>query len=84
MLVFIDYEHADRFEREHGQKMLASRTRIRYRLEDLASALSSCPLRPHRPGLLDKIRATAIFISGNSFAPAHYSPHVPEPSHATI
>ena len=84
MLVFIEYEHADRFEREHGQKMLASRTRIRYRLEDLASALSSCPLRPHRPGLLDKIRATAIFISGNSFAPAHYSPHVPEPSHATI
>ena len=34
--------------------------------------------------LLDKIGATAIFISGNSFAPADYSPQALEPIHAII
>jgi hypothetical protein len=75
MLVFIDDEHADSFEREHGKKMLVNRTSIKYQLADLSS--THCHLvRYDRidQALLDKIGATAIFISGNSFAPADYTP----------
>ena len=85
MLVFVDYEHADGFEREHGPKVLAGRTSITYRLEDLAG--THCHLvRYDRvdQALLDKIGATAIFISGNSFAPDDYDPHALEPIHAII
>lgn len=85
MLVFVDYEHADGFERNHGEKMLAGRTRINYRLEDLAG--THCHLvRYDRidQELLDTIGATALFISGNSFAPDDYDPQALAPIHAII
>lgn len=85
MLVFVDYERADGFEQQHGERMLAGRTRITYRLEDLAG--THCHLvRYDRidQALLDTIGATAIFISGNSFAPDDYPPDSVEPIHTII
>jgi GMP synthase-like glutamine amidotransferase len=85
MIVFIDYERADGYEREYGRTMLAGRTRITYRLEDLAG--THCHLvRYDRvdQALLDKIGATAIFISGNSFAPDDYDPQALEPIHTIL
>ena len=74
MLVFVDYEHAGQYERSHGQKVLAARTTITYRLEDLAGV--PCHLvrydRVDRT-LLDALGASAIFISGNSTTPERYA-----------
>jgi GMP synthase-like glutamine amidotransferase len=75
MIVFVDYEHIDGHDRSYGQKMLAARTWITYRLEDLAG--THCHLvRYDRidQAFLDAIGATAIFISGNSVAPDDYTP----------
>ena len=85
MLVFVDYEHADGYALDQGQKMLAGRTRITYRLEDLAG--TRCHLvRYDRidQELLDAIGATALFISGNSFTPDDYDPEALAPIHAII
>jgi GMP synthase (glutamine-hydrolysing) len=81
MLVFVDYEHAD----GHGERMLAARTRITYRLEDLAGC--HCHLvRYDRidQGLLDTLGATAIFISGNSRDPDAYGPEQVAPVLALV
>lgn len=75
MLIFVDYEHAIGYERDHGPAMLAARTRITYRLEDLAG--QHCHLvRYDRidQALLDAVGATALFISGNSVGPDDYNP----------
>ena len=80
MLVFVDYEHSDGHLGEHGERMLAARTRITYQLEDLAGR--HCHLvRYDRvdQSLLDTLQATAIFISGNSRAPDDYDPGLLEP-----
>lgn len=65
--------------------MMAGRTSIAYQLEDLAGM--HCHLvRYDRvdQALLDKIGATAIFSSGNSFAPDDYDPHALESIRALI
>lgn len=85
MIVFVDYEHADGYERAYGQKMLAARTWITYRLEDVANA--HCHLvRYDRVDqtLLDTIGATAIFVSGNSVAPDDYDLNALEPIHTIL
>lgn len=85
MIVFVDYEHADGHSQAYGQKMLAARTWITYRLEDVADA--HCHLvRYDRidQALLDTIGATAIFISGNSVAPGDYDPDALGPIHAIL
>lgn len=85
MLVFVDYEHADAHGEEFGERMLAARTRITYRLEDLAG--SPCHLvRYDRidAALLDRLGATAIFISGNSRDPDSYEPELLEPIHTIV
>ena len=73
MLVFVDFEHAEGHGRKHGQRMLAARTTLTYRLEDLAGM--HCHLVRYNKvdrQLLDDIGATAIFISGNSTEPELY------------
>ena len=85
MLVFVDYEHADGHGSELGERLLAARTRITYRLEDLAGM--HCHLVRYDRidhGLLDHLGARAIFVSGNSKSPEDYAPADLESIHATI
>ncbi len=75
MIVFIDYEHADGHKAEYGERVLAARTWITYRLEDLAG-MHCMLVRYHSLtwDLLKRLDAKAIFISGNSIDPEHYDP----------
>ncbi len=75
MLVFVDLEHADNYTATTGEWMMAARTRITYRLEDLSS--QHCMLVRHNrltATLLADIDARAIFISGNSGDFSQYAP----------
>lgn len=80
MIVYVDYEHADFYSSERGERIQAARTRITYRLEDLSGR--HCMLvrydRMH-PELLERIGAEAIFISGNATDPRSYDPAAIEP-----
>lgn len=73
MIVFVDYEHAESESSPWREKLLAARTWITYRLEDL-SGMHCMLVRYDRmtPELLDTIGAKAIFISGNGTDPARY------------
>ena len=73
MLVFVDFEHASAHEREHGERILAARTRLTYRLEDL-SGMHCHLVRYDRidQQLLDTLGAAAVFVSGNSVSPHDY------------
>ena len=73
MLVFVDYEHEERYAHRSGQKIQAARTWITYRLEDL-SGLPCMLVRYNRitPQLLERLDAAAIFISGNGTDPDRY------------
>lgn len=75
MIVFVDYEHADRYEAGDNLELQAARTWLTYRLEDLAG-MPCMLLRWNRisDSLLDRLDARAIFISGNSAAPEAYDP----------
>lgn len=75
MIVFVDYEHNKAHSKPWGEKMLAARTWITYRLEDLSG--QHCMLvRYDRISveLLEQLGATAICISGNSADPRDYDP----------
>ena len=85
MLVFVDFEHADGHAGKFGPQLLAARTSITYRLEDLARR--HCHLvRYNRidQALLDTVEAEAIFISGNSIAPDQYAPEELESIHTIL
>lgn len=85
MIVFVDYEHQEGRDQPWGEKLLAARTWISYRLEDLAGM--HCHLvRFDRitPELLERLDARALFISGNSTDPARYEPATLEPLHDII
>ena len=74
MLVFIDNEHASGYDKPWGEKIMAARTRIKYRLGDLSS--QPCLIVRYdrvTPALLQKVSAKALFISGNSANPDDYS-----------
>jgi len=75
MIVFVDYEHANRYKDGGGSNIQAARTWISYRLEDLAD-MPCLLVRWDRitAELLDKVEAKAIFISGNGSDPALYDP----------
>lgn len=73
MIVFVDYEHADGRTTAWGEKVLAARTWITYRLEDISGR--PCHLvRYDRvdADLLDRLGAEAMFISGNGTDPSRY------------
>jgi len=73
MLVFVDLEHEGSRGEAHAQQLLAARTTLTYRLEDL-SGLHCHLVRYNKldQALLDAIGARAIFISGNSSPPEMY------------
>ena len=85
MLVFVDYEHADGRNSEHGERVQAARTWITYRLEDI-SGMPCHLVRYDRisQSLLDRLDAQAIFISGNSIDPNAYDPADVEPIHTIL
>lgn len=80
MIVFVDIEHASGRSAEHGEKLLAARTWITYRLEDL-SGLPCMLVRYDRISdeLLDRLDVRAIFLSGNSADPDTYEAASLEP-----
>ncbi len=73
MIVFVDLEHESGRAADHGEKLLAARAWITYRLEDI-SGLPCMLVRYDRLSdtLLDHLDARAIFLSGNSTDPANY------------
>lgn len=80
MLAFVDYEHADRYTTEGGDRILAARTRITYRLEDLSG--QHCMLVRYdrvTPELFAKLGVTGLFISGNGTDLDRYDPADLEP-----
>lgn len=75
MIVFVDIEHESGRAADHGEKLMAARTWITYRLEDLAG--QPCMLVRYdriSDRLLDRLDARAIFLSGNSASPETYQP----------
>lgn len=80
MIVFVDYEHADGYRTEIGERILAARTRLTYRFEDL-SDLPCFLVRYNRvtPELLDRVGATVLFISGATSNPPQYEPAAVRP-----
>ncbi|MFK7805802.1 MAG: gamma-glutamyl-gamma-aminobutyrate hydrolase family protein [Anaerolineae bacterium] len=76
MIIFVDNEHEEGYKRVWGQAVMAARTRIKYRLEDITG--DEClMLRYHKvdPSIVEKYQAKALFISGNSAEPHHYAPN---------
>lgn len=74
MIVLIDNEHASGYEKPWGEKIMAARVRIKYRLEDLSN--QPCLIIRYTqvtPELLNEIGAKALFISGNSANPDDYA-----------
>lgn len=75
MIIFVDNEHEEGYKRVWGQAVMAARTRIKYRLEDITG--DEClMLRYHKvcPEIVKKYKIRALFISGNSAEPHHYAP----------
>ena len=85
MIVFVDIEHASGRSAEHGEKLLAARTWITYRLEDL-SGLPCMLVRYDRVSnqLLDRLDVRAIFLSGNSADPDVYDAASLDPLYSTL
>lgn len=75
MLIFVDNEHIDAYAKPWGEKIMAARVRIKYRLEDL-TGIHCLIVRYNQvtPELLNQLEAEAIFISGSSTNPNEYDP----------
>lgn len=75
MLIFVDNEHINAYAKPWGEKIMAARVRIKYRLEDLTG--DQCLIVRYNqvsPALLERLAARAIFISGSSANPDEYNP----------
>lgn len=85
MIVFVDFEHADRYKDGGGSNIQAARTWISYRLEDL-SGMPCLLVRWDRitHDLLTRLDVKAIFISGNGSDPSLYEPADLEPLYDII
>lgn len=85
MIVFVDYEHADGRTTAWGEKILAARTWITYRLEDIAGRPCHLVRYDHLDAdLLERLGAEALFISGNGTDPARYDQNALEPLKSII
>jgi len=85
VIVFVDFEHENRYRDGGGKNIQAARTWITYRLEDLSG--EHCLLvRWDRitPELLTEIGAKAIFISGNGSSPSLYDAAALQPLYNII
>ena len=75
MLIFVDNEHANAYQKPWGEKIMAARVRIKYRLEDITG--ERCLIVRYNkvtPELLEQLGAKAVFISGSSANPDEYDP----------
>ena len=75
MILFVDNEHASGYEASYGQMILAARTRITYRLQDISGQV--CLLQRYHDvslGLVARYDIQAMFISGNGSDPEVYDP----------
>jgi GMP synthase-like glutamine amidotransferase len=73
MLIFVDNEHVNAYAKPWGEKIMAARVRIKYRLEDITD--DQCLIVRYNqvtPALLQQLAAKAIFISGSSANPNEY------------
>ena len=73
MIIFVDNEHTSGYEQKWGQFLMAARTKIKYRLEDITG--DTCLLIRYQhvtPQLIKEMNARAVFISGNSADPSVY------------
>lgn len=85
MIVFVDYEHDEGRASSYGQKLMAARTWINYRLEDLSGRPSHLVRYDQVDAeLLDRLGAEALFISGNGTDPSRYDQAALEPLHSII
>jgi GMP synthase-like glutamine amidotransferase len=74
MIVLVDNEHVTGYARPWGETIMAARVRIKYDLEDLAGMPCLIVRYTHvTPGLLRRVGARAVFISGNSAPASAYS-----------
>ena len=66
LIIFVDNEHAMGYEAPWGERLLAARTRIKYRLEDITGDQCLIVRYNHvTPELLRRLEARAVFVSGN-------------------
>jgi len=74
MIVFIDNELESGYSKPWGERLMAARLRIKYRLEDI-SGQPCLIVRYNRvtPDLLRALAARAVLISGNSANPPDYT-----------
>lgn len=75
MILFVDAEHEQGFDKPWGEALLAGRTRITYRLEDITG--DTCLLQRYTrvsPDLVDENHIRAMFISGSGTEPDVYDP----------
>ena len=74
MIVFVDNEHESGYEASFGKMILAARTRIKYRLEDLTGLPCLIVRYSHiTKELLQKYDIKAIFVSGSGSDANKYS-----------
>lgn len=73
MILYVDYEHASTYDKEHANFILAARTRISYMLQDVVG--HRCLLQRYTDvdaDIIDELDLAAVFISGNGAAPEVY------------
>jgi GMP synthase-like glutamine amidotransferase len=73
MIILVDNEHETGYAKPWGEKIMAARVRIKYRLEDMAG--EPCLIVRYdlvTPELFRDVGARAVFISGNSAAATDY------------
>ncbi|MEM7333848.1 MAG: gamma-glutamyl-gamma-aminobutyrate hydrolase family protein [Chloroflexota bacterium] len=75
MIIFVDNEHEDAYQKPWGERIMAARTRIKYRLEDISGETCLIVRYNHMtPDLIKKYDVKAILVSGNSADPTDYAP----------
>ena len=73
MILYVDYEHASTYTKQHANLILAARTRIAYMLQDVVG--HRCLLQRYTDvgaDIIDELDVAAVFISGNGAAPEVY------------
>jgi GMP synthase-like glutamine amidotransferase len=73
VILFVDNEHESTHDKPEAHRLLAARTRISYRLEDLTG--DTCLLQRYRnvtPELIDRLGIRGVFISGHGAEASAY------------
>lgn len=75
MILFVDLEHQSTYDRRGPDRLMAMRTQISYRLEDVSG--HRCLLQRYDrvdPGLVDELGLAAVFVSGQGADRGTYRP----------